>query len=47
MEQQAKAWYFQHKAGDASSEALRAADIFEKLRAATDLERCRKILRSI
>ena len=47
MEQQAKVWYFRHKAEDANSEALRAADILEKLRAGTDLERCRETLRGL
>ena len=47
MEQQAKVWYFRHKAEDAKSEALRAANTFEKLGAATDLERCRETLRGI
>ena len=47
MEQQAKVLYFQHKAEDAKSEALRAADVFEKLGAARDLEWCRETLRGI
>ena len=38
MEQQAKVWYFQHKAEDAKSEALRV------LGAALDLERCTETL---
>ena len=32
---------------EAKSEALRAADLFEKLGAAKGLERCRKLLRDI
>ena len=41
---QARFWYREHKFDDARSEALRAADIYEKLGAAKDLEDCRSIL---
>ena len=44
MELQAEVWYRQYKDEEARSEALRAADIFEELGAATELERCRKFL---
>ena len=47
MELQAKVWYRQHKLKEARSEALDAADIFEKLGAVEDLERCRELLRWI
>ena len=42
MELQARVWpYRQHRLGEAGSEALRAADVFEKPGAAKDVERCR------
>jgi len=47
MELQGWVWYEQHRLEEARSEALRAADVYEKLRAAGDLERCRKLLRGI
>ena len=47
MEQQAWVWYTQHKLEEARSEALRAADVYEKLGAAGDVERCRNHLRRI
>jgi hypothetical protein len=39
MELQAWVWYNQHRLEEARSEALRAADIYEKLGAAKDVER--------
>ena len=47
MQMQAAIWYKQHKLEEAKSEALRAADVFDRLRAAKDAERCRKLLRDI
>jgi tetratricopeptide (TPR) repeat protein len=47
MELQANCWYRQWMFGKARPEALRAADAFEKLGAAQDLERCRKLLRAM
>jgi len=44
---QAKFRYDQGRLGEAKSEALRAADVFEKLGAAEDLEECRDLLRGI
>ena len=44
---QARVWYRQGRLKEARSEALDAADIFEKLGAAGDLERCRELLRRI
>ena len=41
-EEQARIWYGQRRFDEARSEALRAADVFEKLGAAMDLERCRQ-----
>ena len=46
-EQQAWIWYKQHRFEEAKSEALRAAEVFEKLGAAKDLESCRKLLQRI
>jgi len=40
-------WYQQDKLGQAKSEGLRAADVYEKLGAAEDLERCRRLLQWI
>jgi len=47
MEGQAWIWYDQHRLEEAKSEALRTADLFEKLGAAEDLERCREFLQHI
>jgi len=47
MELQARVWYDQHRLKEAKSEALRTTDVFEKLGAARDLERCRTLLRGI
>jgi tetratricopeptide (TPR) repeat protein len=47
MELQAKVWYKRHKLEEARSETSRAADVFEKLGAADDAERCRKLLQHI
>ena len=44
MEMQAVIWYRQHRLEQAKSEALRAADIFEKLGSVRDVERCREHL---
>jgi len=44
---QARIWYDQNRNEEARSEALRAADIFDKLGAVEDVERCRDILRDI
>jgi len=44
---QAFVWYNQHRLEEAKSEALRAADVFEKLGAAEDLEGCKGLLRAI
>jgi len=40
-------WYEQNRLEEARSEALCAVDMFEKLGAAGDLERCRALLRRI
>jgi len=45
--QQAKLWYRQHRLEEARSEILRAADMFDKLGATTDLKSCKKLLRQI
>jgi len=47
MEQQAWIWYKQDGLEEARSEALRAVDLYEKLGAVRDLERCRELLRCI
>jgi len=47
MELQAEIWCGQHRLEHARSEALRAAEVFEKLGAAQDLERCRRFVRMI
>ena len=47
MQLQAGVWYKQHRFEEARSEALRAADCFEKLGAAMDLELCRRLLQAI
>ena len=44
---QADLWYRQHRLEEARSEVSRAADVYEKLGAAQDLERCRGLLRQI
>jgi len=44
---QAQVWYRQRRFEEAKSEALRAADVHEKLGAARDLEFCRALLRDI
>jgi len=45
MELQARVWYKQRRLEEARSEALRAADVYEKLGAAQDLKSCRRLLR--
>jgi tetratricopeptide (TPR) repeat protein len=47
MELQARLWYEQHRLKEARSEVLRAAQVYEKLGAANDVEDCRKLLRAI
>jgi tetratricopeptide (TPR) repeat protein len=47
MEEQAWVWYMQHRLEEAKSEALRAADFYERLGAVRDLECCREFLREI
>ena len=47
MHLQACVWYYQHRLEEARSEALRAADIYERLGATVDLEHCRTLLRFI
>ncbi|KAF9644519.1 hypothetical protein BDM02DRAFT_935257 [Thelephora ganbajun] len=47
MDMEAQVWYGEHRFEDAKSEALRAADVFERLGASGDLERCRALLRDI
>jgi len=47
MEMQARIWYKQHKLKEARSEVLCAADVYEKLGAAKDVEDCRTLLRDI
>jgi len=44
---QAKLSYKQHKLEEARSEASQAADVFEKLGAASDLQLCRELIRCI
>jgi len=46
-EEQAWIWYKQDRLEEAKSEALRAAEIYEKLGAAKDVEDCRRLLRYI
>jgi tetratricopeptide (TPR) repeat protein len=46
-ELQAGIWYKQQRFEEAKSEALRAADVYEKLGAAKDVEDCRKLLQKI
>ena len=47
MELQARVWRMQERLEEARSEALRAADVYEKLGAAKDVEDCRELLRWI
>ena len=47
MELQAEAWYEQGRLEEARTEAPGAADVYERLGAARDVERCRKLLRKI
>jgi len=47
MDVQADVWYKQPRLGEARSEVLGAADVYEKLRATADLEICRNSLRAI
>ena len=44
MKLQADLWYLQDKFEEAKSEALRAADIYERVGAAINLENCRELL---
>jgi len=44
---QASFWYRRHQFEEAKSEVLRAAELYEKLGAANDLERCREHLQRI
>ena len=44
VQMQAAIWYKQHRLEEAKSEALRAAEVFDRLGAARDAERCRKLL---
>ena len=47
MELQAELWYRQRRLEEARSEALRAADVYEKLGVVQDLNICRRFLRRI
>jgi len=47
MRLQARFWYGQSKFEEAESEVLRAADVFERLGVAKDLEECMALLRDI
>jgi tetratricopeptide (TPR) repeat protein len=47
MKLQARVWYRQRLLEEARIEALRAADVYEKLGAARDVEDCRKLLERI
>ena len=47
MELQANTWYKQHRLEEARSEALRAADIYERVGAKEDVEDCRVLLRGM
>ena len=44
---QAVAWYKEGRVGEARTEALGAIDILEKLGAAKEVEKCRRLLRMI
>ena len=46
-DQQARIWYRQHRLEEARTEALRAADIYDKLGASENTEWCRRLLRDI
>ena len=47
MRLQAELWYKQYRLEEASSMALRAAEVYEKLGAVPDLKICRGLLRQI
>ena len=47
MKLQAELWYKQDRLEEARSEALRAADVYQKLGVAKDLRRCRRLLQQI
>ena len=47
MVSQAEVWYKQDKLEEARSEVLRAAEVFERLGATTDLETCREFLKAM
>ena len=47
MSLQARFWYQEYRFEEAKSEALRAADVYEKLGAVKDLEACRDLLQDI
>ena len=47
MELQARVWYDQHRLEEAKSEALRAADVYEKVGATKNVEDCKGLLRDI
>ena len=47
MEYQAFVWYRQSRLEEAKSEALRAADIFEKLGAVDRVDSCRKLMQDM
>ena len=47
MELQARFWYEEGKFGEAKPEALHAADVYEKIGAVKDVERCRAMLRTM
>ena len=47
MKLRARILYEEHKFEEAQSEALCAADVFERFEATKDLERCRDFLRDI
>jgi len=47
MELQAVVWYRERRLAEARSEALRAADVYEKLGAAEAMEACRKLAQRI
>ena len=47
MQQQARFWYRQRRLEEAKSEALRVADVYERIGATTDLESCENLLRDI
>ena len=47
MEVQAELWYRQDRLEEAMSEAVRAADVYEKLGAAKDLKKCGRLIEQI